>query len=293
MFFVVGSARSGTTMLRLMLNAHEQVAVPPESRFVVELWTGNERVEREWFLQTLAANKRFQVWDLPVDAVAHELPQGADVAYPEAIEAAYRAYAHVHGKTIWGDKTPRYVEHIDVLARLFPEARFVHLVRDGRNVALSYGGVPFGPKNVAKAADLWRRRVAAGITSGRALPPGRYFELRYEQVVADPASQMRVLCDFLGLPFDEGMLEYTERARDAVLARSADHNPRLLEGTKARLRDWAEEMPARQIEIFEAVAGNELTELGYDRRYPDPRLSARVLATMGRLGLPVGRLSKG
>ncbi|MFN2525862.1 MAG: sulfotransferase [Actinomycetota bacterium] len=292
MFFVVGSARSGTTLLRLMLNAHPEVAVPPESRFIVELWKGADPVERDAFLRALGGNKRFQVWDLPLEAVAQEMEKTAELRYRDAIEAAYRAYAHVHEKSVWGDKTPRYVEHIDFLAALFPDARFVHLVRDGRNVALSYGGVPFGPKNVAKAADLWRTRVAAGMTSGRKLGAGRYLELHYERVVDDPEGQMRRLCEFLGLPFDEGMLHYTERARDAVLARSAEHNPHLLQGTKAGVREWQSEMPPGHIEVFEALAGGELSELGYERRYPNPGLGALVLGGLGRIGLPVGRLSR-
>ncbi|HEX2240736.1 MAG TPA: sulfotransferase [Actinomycetota bacterium] len=293
MFFVVGSARSGTTLLRLMLNAHPEIAVPPESRFIVELWSGAETVDRDRFLQALAGHKRFRVWDLPIEAVANELDDTtARVRYADAIEGAYRAYAHVQGKTRFGDKTPRYVEHIDFLADLFPQARFVHLVRDGRNVALSYGGVPFGPKNVAKAADLWRRRVGAGIKSGRKLDQGRYLELRYEDLTAEPHAQVRILCDFLGIVFDEGMLQYTERARDAVLARSAENNPHLLEGTKAGVREWQREMPTRHVEIFEAVAGPELEQLGYELRYPNAGTAARVLARLSRWGLPVARLRK-
>src|SRR3712207_1470296 len=151
-FFIVGSARSGTTLLRLMLNAHPSVAVPPESRFVVELWTGAERVNVAQLLAKLAAHTRFQAWDLPIEMVEHELEGVTGAPYATAIEAAYQAYARGSGKSRWGDKTPRYVESIPLLAKLWPDSRFVHLVRDGRNVALSYADVPFGPKNVVKAA---------------------------------------------------------------------------------------------------------------------------------------------
>ena len=157
-----------------MLSAHAEVAVPPESRFIVELWQEEDEVAVDRFLSSLARHKRFQTWDLPVETVRHELQGLTVVPYAEAIAAAYKAYARVHGKTRWGDKTPRYIEHIPLLARLFPTARFVHLVRDGRNVALSYAGVPFGPNTVAQAAALWARRVAAGIRDGRALDAGRY-----------------------------------------------------------------------------------------------------------------------
>ena len=161
-----------------MLNAHPAVAVPPESRFVVELWTGAERVNVPELFAKLAAHPRYQAWDLPIETVEHELGGVTEVSYAAAIEAAYRAYARVNGKTRWGDKTPRYVESIPLLAKLWPEARFVHLVRDGRNVALSYADVPFGPKNVVKAAGLWASRVRMGLEAGRALEHGRYIEIR-------------------------------------------------------------------------------------------------------------------
>ena len=287
-FFIVGSARSGTTLLRLMLNAHRLVAVPPESRFITEIQYSDQPVEVDRFLGTLAAHKRFEAWDLPLEAVRDEL-EGERVPYGEAIAAAYRAYARVNGKSRWGDKTPRYVEHIPFLARLFPDSRFIHLIRDGRNVALSYANVPFGPKNVAKAAALWAERVQKGCTDGRSLDGGRYLEIRYEDLVEDAPGEAKDICDFLELEFDPGMLDYTERARGAVLTRAARFNPHVTE-KPTTTRSWEDEMPEGQVAIFEVVAGACLSQLGYKRRYPEPPIGARIRAALGRAGLPAGRL---
>lgn len=289
-FFIVGSARSGTTLLRLMLNAHRDIAVPPESRFITELWQGQEMVDVEGLLGRLAAHKRFEAWDLPLEAVREELGKIGSADYASVIEAAYKAYARVHGKTSWGDKTPRYVESIPFIARLWPASRFIHLIRDGRNVALSYADVPFGPKNVAQAAQLWATRVGKGCTDGRALDRGRYIEIRYEDLVEDAAGEAKDLCEFLGIEFDPGMLDYTERARDAMLTRASQYNPHLTEKPVANTRSWAEEMPRTQIEIFEAVAGDVLKSLGYERRFDPPGPAARIKAMLGKLGLPIGRL---
>lgn len=289
-FFVVGSARSGTTLLRLMLNAHRAVAVPPESRFITEIQYSNDPIDTERFLSALGSNKRFEAWDLPPETVREEI--GSDrVPYADAIAAAYRSYARVHGKNRWGDKTPRYVEHIPFISGLFPNARFIHLIRDGRNVALSYGNVPFGPKNVAKAAALWELRVSKGCRDGRALGGGRYLEIRYEDLVEDAAGEARDICDFLELEFDPGMLEYTERAKDAVLDRAARFNPNVTK-EPTTTRSWEQEMPEKHVAIFEAIAGDCLSELGYRRRYPRPPLGARLAAGFGKLGLAVGRLKK-
>jgi hypothetical protein len=273
-----------------MLNAHHAVAVPPESRFIVELWDGRREVDVDVLLNRLAAHKRFEAWDLPIDAVRQEMAAAKGTAeYQRVIEAAFRAYARVNGKTRWGDKTPRYVEHIPFISDLWPDSKFIHLIRDGRNVALSYGQVPFGPKNVAQAARLWAERVAKGCADGRALPPGRYIELRYEDLVEDAAGEAKDLAKFLELDFDPGMLDYTERARGAVLKRATQFNPHVTE-PPTQTRSWTTEMQPEHVAIFEAVAGEVLDDLGYERRFPSPGLSARAKAALGRIGLPVGRL---
>ena len=293
-FFIVGSARSGTTLLRLMLNAHPEVAVPPESRFITELYPGEGKVQIETFLTALAAHKRFRTWDLPISVVADELrataADASQVEYPEAIAAAFRAYARVGGKSRWGDKTPRYVEHLELLSELFPTARFIHLIRDGRNVALSYANVPFGPKTVGKAAALWSKRVCAGHQVGRALLTGRYLEVLYEDLVEDAEGETKDICDFIGLDFDPGMLDYTERARGSVLPRASMYNPHVKKKPTANVRSWQDSMPADQVEVFEAVAGDTLSLIGYERRFPNPGAKARAVARLSAAGLPIGQI---
>jgi hypothetical protein len=288
MFFIVGSARSGTTLLRMMLNAHREVTVPPESRFVVELYQGDE-VEVDDFLERLQDHKRFQAWDLPIASVKNELEGRERVPYREATEAVYRAFARARSKPLYGDKTPRYIEYIPFLNRLWPEARFVHMVRDGREVALSYADVPFGPKTVAKAAQLWSERVELGIRSGRSLAEGRYLEVRYERILEDPEGQARELCEFLGITFDGAMMDFGKRSRNEVLDRANRYNPNVT-GKIERTRSWTEQMPEIQVETFEWVAGATLDSLGYERAHPEPGVRARVLAELGLRGLPVGRL---
>ena len=289
-FFIVGSARSGTTLLRLMLNAHPEVAIPPESRFITELWTGHDEVEVDPLLSELEANDRFQTWELPIAAVRRELDGRSSARYVEVMEAAYTAFSRAHGKRRWGDKTPRYVRHISLLARLWPDARFIHLIRDGRNVALSYADVPFGPKNVATAATLWSGRVQAGLRDGRPLGGKRYLEINYEDLVEDPKGEIGDLCGFLDLEFDDGMLNYTEGLGEAVLSRGTIYNPNVRQSPNPRLRSWEQSMPDDHVEIFEAVAGDVLSELGYGRRFPAPSPAARAKAFLGSRGLPVARL---
>jgi len=288
MFFIVGSARSGTTLLRMMLNAHPEVAVPPESRFVVDLYRSDD-VQVDDFLEQLDAHQRWTFWDTPIEDVRAQLAGLTTVPYPEAIEAAYMAYAQNRNKKRYGDKTPRYVEDLPLLARLWPGAKFVHLVRDGREVALSFADVPFGPSTVAKAAALWKERVVRGMEQGRPLGPHRYTELRYERLLANPQAEVEALCSFLDLDFNPAMLDYSERARSEVLDRARLYNPNVTRSI-TKTRSWDEQMLPSQVEVFEAIAGDTLKELGYERAFPSPSLRARVASLVGRAGLPVGRL---
>jgi hypothetical protein len=219
-----------------------------------------------------------------------ELGDASHLPYAEVMGAAYAAYAHQHGKNVWGDKTPRYVEDIQLLATLWPQARFVHLVRDGRNVALSYADVPFGPKTVGSAASLWAERVDTGLAGGAAIGADRYMQLRYEDLVDDLKANVGALCDFLEITFDARMLSYAERSGRAVLERAKHYNPNVLKPPQKQVRSWEDMMPAEQVEVFEAVAGTTLTALGYPRRYPRPGLPARIQGWLGRAGLPVVRL---
>lgn len=292
-FFVVGSARSGTTLLRVILNAHPEAAVPPESRFVTELWTGADDVQVSEFLDRLAAHRQFQGWSLSVDEVRPELSGREWVPYRDAIRATYTAYMKAQGKSRWGDKTPRYVLKIPFLSELFPDARFVHLVRDGRNVALSYAGMPFGPKTAPKVADLWSKRVLAGVRDGRPLGDARYMELRYEDLVSDPEAHVRKLCDFLGLPFVEAMMDYSEKGKEITFAKASTYNPHVFEPPTAGVRSWETEMPDPLVKLFEAVAGQVLEMFGYPRRHPALGPATILAASLGRMGVPVGRLRKG
>lgn len=280
-------------MLRLMLNAHPEVAVPPESRFIVELYAGTDDVDVSAWLDKLAAHRRFQAWELPIETVASEIGDAARVSYRAAAEAPFKAYAAARGKRRWGDKTPRYVESIAFLAELWPEARFIHMVRDGRDVALSYADLPFGPKTVAKAAELWAGRVARGMEAGRSLGAGRYLEIHYEDLVRDAAGLEHgaaEICRLLELELDPAMLDYTRHARQEVLTRASTFNRHVTSKPEAPTRAWEQEMEGAKAEVFEAVAGDVLAELGYPRRYPEPSMRARLVARLGLTGVPVGRL---
>lgn len=283
--FVVGCPRSGTTLLRLMLDAHPELAIPPESHFIPLVARVRARYERpsgfdaEHMAADVMRGLRFRDWHLPEEAVRAAIRERRPTTLAGAIECLFTAYAETHGKTRWGDKTPGYSIELPLISELFPRAVFVHLIRDGRNVALSLMEVPRPPRSFTEAAEVWRSRVSTGRIDGAALGPGRYLELRYESLVDDPASALQQICALASLGYTPAMLEYhREDPAASVPERNWGHHRNLARPPTKGLRDWRDRMTEADQQLFEAVAGDELAALGYERRFPEVPAGVRAKA---------------
>lgn len=280
--FILGRGRSGTTLLRAMLDAHPEMAVPNESHFVVGLGKRRRRYELpegfdgERFLADLLDDWAFKRWRLPPEHVLSEFRRDMPRSFADGIRRAFMTYARHHGKTRYGDKTPGYVMSMDQLAHTFPESRFVHVIRDGRAVALSYLDSPFGPPTLDGNAVYWRRFVRHGRRVGRRLEPERYMEIRYEALVQDPEPELRRLCDFIELSFDPAMLRYFERAGKLLTTLDHGAHANIVRPPTDRLRDWREQMTDSQVRAFESVSGDLLEELGYPLVHPRLPITTRI-----------------
>ncbi len=285
--FVVGCERSGTTLLRLILDAHPQLAVPPESYFIVDLYRRHARdgvVDTGAMASDLEANRWFRAWDLPEGEAGRTLGGEAGVEFAEAIRRVYGRYAELHGKARYADKTPAYVQHIRLLARVFPEARFVHLIRDGRDVAMSLAEVRWGPGDVLDAALQWAERVSRGREAGHEVGAHRYLEVRYERLVAEPEPVLREVAEFCELAFDEAMLRHPERAAERIPQRPGALHRRAATAPSVTGRDWRRDMAPDDLAAVEALIGGPLAELGYERGVPNvpAEASRRARAALAR-----------
>ena len=283
--FVVGCPRSGTTLLRLMLDAHPSLAIPPESHFIPLVARVRSRYEApngfeaEHMAADVMRGLRFQDWGLPAEDVRRAIRERRPATLAAAIECFFVAYADAHGKPRWGDKTPGYSIELPLISELFPEAVFVHLIRDGRNVALSLMEVPRPPRSFAEAAQVWRYRVSKGRADGEALGERRYLELRYEALVDDPESALKQVCAVASLEYTPAMLDYhREDPAASVPERNWGHHRNLASPPTPGLRDWRDRMTDADQQLFEAVAGDELSALGYERRYPHVGAGVRARA---------------
>jgi hypothetical protein len=263
---ILGVRRSGTTLLRVMLDRHSRLAVPDESYFVPQLADRHlRRIDADDFVDDLLRLNTLAEWEVPIDKVRARLRDGMPVG--AAIATVYAVYAEERGKERWGDKTPMYMQNLRLLDHLFPDARFVHLIRDGRDAALSFLAMPRGivtetwmhPRTSADFACQWATEVAAARRLGRRAS-GRYLEVRYEDLVADVEAVLRGICGFAGLEYEPAMADYAGN----VDVSAKPHQQRLTQPPTKGVRDWRTQMAAPDVEAFEDVAGDLLRGLGYE-----------------------------
>jgi hypothetical protein len=281
--FLVGCARSGTTLLHRLVDAHPQIAIVPEMHWITDFfgdrwWLDSEAGVTVAELNGMIEHERFRLFRFTPEQLLGLVDDGQPLPYVTFLNRFFALYRENSGKPLVGNKTPAYVRRIDALHSVWPEAKFVHLIRDGRDVCLSVRNWYHADRTagrystwledpVSTSALWWKLKVLSGRMSGRKLPAELYYELQYENLVADPAAECDRLCSFLGLSYDDAMLRFHEgktKTKPGLDAKRA-----WLPVTPG-LRNWRTQMPAPEIERFEAAAGDLLRELGYQRAFPSP-----------------------
>lgn len=272
--FVVGCPRSGTTLLQRMLDAHPDLAVTNDTHFIPRALRDEDHAGplSPALVDRVITYHRFA--RLGVDEQTARRVAAGCSTYPMYVERLYDEVAAQRGKRHAGEKTPDYVRHLPLLHELFPHAKVIHIVRDGRDVALSaldWARPDKGPGRfplwqtapVAVCAMWWSRFVLAGRLGGAVLGPRYYHEVRYESLVAEPERVLRDVTAFLELPFHDRMLRFNDgRQKDdpSLSAKAAWRDP------TPGLRSWEKSLMPDDLEVFDALAGNLLDELGYERR---------------------------
>jgi hypothetical protein len=280
-FFIVGMQRSGTTMLRLMLNAHHSLAVPFESGFIPLVYRDLDKYGDLSVRENAAAclsdicqrdmPKRGKLIEDIARVLGHQIRSYADL-----VSAIFEEYAKQMGKPRWGDKTPSYVADLDLLWRLFPTCRVIHVLRDGRDVAVSLLATEWGPKNLLKIAEDWRWNTLLGHKMGAFLGE-QYLEIRYEDLVCNPESILRQICDFLLEPYDENMLLYHTSAESQMPPGSLKwHRASVSPPDPKKVGLWKHRMSLSDRILFEQVAGHELQMFGYQRENLSPTIRSKI-----------------
>lgn len=281
--FIVGVHRSGTTLLRFMLSSHSRIYIPPESDFIPYFFgkRPNEELSEkkiEKYLIKIFSQYRFvEDWKGNQPQLEEFISLMQDRTPAAFLNTLYGLYAIQNNANRWGDKTPIYASYLDVIHKIFPRVKFIHIIRDPYDSAISllekYEKKEFHI-DIFFAAHNWVRRIQ-NIQGAKAyIPEDQYLELRYEILVQEPEKELRRICDFIKEPFEPSMLSHHELANTAIPPDSyffANVREPIHSTSVGRGREGLSDQDKR---IIDHVAGDLMTTLNYQ------------LENMGEMTLP-------
>lgn len=285
-FFVIGNPRSGTTLLRVVLSSHSRIWIPPECGFAVWLydryanWSSNDNKSGrlEAFLEDLFSCRKFETWNLTRELVYSSLLKWKPCNYAQLVVCVYAIQGLQHKVSghpqVLGDKNNFYLFHITQIATMFPAAKFIHIVRDVRDVVCSYLELskksirskyaPKLPGTVEKAAREWRENIRCIRLQFGLLDSQRVLQIRYEDVVRFFDSTIHRVCDFLGETYDPSMRNFAPVAKASEPAEFLAWKEGILGKLGAgSLNRFRNELTSDEIRSIEAACHAELTAYRY------------------------------
>jgi hypothetical protein len=265
-----------------MLNSHPNLAIPHESVFITEFF---QKLSKYGDLSNHDNARR-----LLADVSQHYMVRrGKLVVDPEAIlrrpirtyrdfvAAIFQAHASLQGKPRWGDKTPSYTPDIDIIRRIFPDAKIVHLVRDGRDVVLSHKSIEWASGNLLKLILDWQWKTTIAHKVGAVLG-NDFLEIRYEDLVRDPEATLRQICKFIDEPYEQSMLNYSDNAKNLVPTESLKwHRKSIQPPNPSQVNMWKTQLSKSERIVFDQLAGDTLSLFGYEREHLKPTAASRAL----------------
>jgi len=287
-FFIIGNPRSGTTLLRLMLNNHRNIIVPPECGFAVwwyekyKDWSKDscqDKKARDYFLQDLIASKKIETWNLDFEGLGEYIRSMMPINYAELVSCIYTFFGYSTGRTFdrWGDKNNFHIQRVETLHKIFPSAFFIHIIRDGRDVACSYKNLakmnllskyaPNLPTNIVDIATEWTKNIEMAISSFDAIGWSKVCEVHYEDLVAKSQVQLENICDFLDEPYDDRMLDYylhNKEEQQEPLEFLQWKSKTLDIPTVSEVGKYKIELTKGEIKEFESIAKQVLVKYGYE-----------------------------
>jgi len=287
--FVIGAQRSGTTLLRYILSSHPRIYIPPESNFIPRYF-GSEPRGTFSRNQSIEIMKGIQNYRTFFKDWKHERPDPVTLVDSlqyltpaNLLNTLYIQYASYYDAQRWGDKSPIYSDYVELINEIFPQAQFIHIIRDGRDVVLSmlksYQTIRFFYFDIYYAARIWKERVNKARIAGNRIGPEKYYEVRYEDLTSSPANEIRNICQYLGEDFFENMTAPYSTAADF------HHSIGIHSGTRKPLNTgsvgkWKTSMSLKDQRVFNSIAGVLLADLGYELH----KLGGKTISEVIRYG---------
>lgn len=283
--FIIGNPRSGTTLLRLMLTCHRNIVIPPECSFAVwwyqkyRNWNSESAKQiLDVFLDDLFSSKKIETWNLNKELLRETLSEEDPESYSDLVSLIYENFAMQQKRNFkrWGDKNNYYLNYIETIFELFPEVQFIHIVRDGRDIACSYKKLaefkfkskyaPQLPSEISKIAGEWTNNLNKIRESFQTIGWDNVIEIRYEDLVTEPGKELRNICSFLNEDFDSSMLNFH------LLNIEKELEPRELmqwkgktleKTTNSEVGKYKIELTLPEIKEFEIIAKEQLGHYRY------------------------------
>jgi hypothetical protein len=251
--FLIGAARSGTDLLGAMLGASSELVMLHETGFVPRLaeMIRSEPMTIERVIKVMAAAGPLEAHGLSEEEMRARLGALDDLKAAAVLRCFYEAAAGSAGAARWGDDTPSYLKRMRRIQRALTEARFIHVVRDGRDT-LAARPAEINTGSAIATGQRWNKKVRSVQVQAHLM--NHLLEVRYEDLIADPERELRRVCEFIELPFEPGMAAPPDRSR--------------IEAGLGPVGTWRERLEPEQLEAFEEVAGPMLDELGYREGAP-------------------------
>ena len=264
-FFIIGHPRSGTTLLQILLDAHPNIVIPPESHIFVrfaEIFDSygdlSEVSNLELFVQDILNDERIKLWGLNISVVDF-CRQLKTFSIKGVLSLLFELYAQREGKTRWGDKTPQHALYLQEIKRVFPEGKFIHLVRDGRDVAESLKRVIIGKKSISGIAHRWKKYILFFQEFKLTLQPDDFIEVYYEDLVQNTEYELSKILEFLGENPQDLVKFIPDTGRKQEYLKSKTVHSSLNEAISSKkVGIFQKKMRKRDIEIFESIAFDAL-----------------------------------
>lgn len=266
--FILGAKRGGTTLLKRIIESHSSITIPPPDWFYhfiyPHLYSYGDLTQRSNLTALISDCLQLPTirshWRLTVE-VDYVLDRLLEASYRGVIATLFRCYAETNPTLLWGSKTPGNVFWLPEIYEDFPEAKFIFIYRDGRDVSIDQVDTEWGPMNLYEACVWWRSYTQAMLESKRFLPPQSFHEIRYEELVRQPESVVRGICGFLGWDFEPQMLRYYESGKDPFFSQS--HHQKTSQPITDAYVGMYKRLSAADRALQLEVAGQTLEELGY------------------------------
>jgi hypothetical protein len=268
-----GCPRSGTTLLRTMLHCHPEIAIPRETRFVLEAW---RRRRRFGDLSREANRRRLACWIFKREkSQADRLELDPDEAIERLLASpptlgsmlatCFVMFAERQGKPRWGDKRPAYAARMAAIWDLFPNAQFIHVVRDPRACVVSLRKLGWYDGQIAPAVELWERSINSANSWRPRLAADQLLEVRYEDLVPNPRETLTRVATFAGLAADEDAMRQMLSYHELEETRSQRYHANLSRPLDpARISGWTADLEKPEIAFVEEAAGPFMRQWGYD-----------------------------